>query len=96
MGWSKTQAANRKKKLQKRRELGLCTNGGTQVNGSSLCSRCREKKNERQRAVRLKRKKDGLCPSCGKPLAEGLNRCQKCYERKKIANERYREKRKKE
>ena len=94
MSWNKKQAANRKKKIQKRREQKLCTNCGGNTKGLSLCDRCNEIKNERQRASRAKRNEAGVCPACGKPLAIGRNRCQYCYDRKKKANERYREKNK--
>jgi len=92
MSWNQAQAARRKKKIKLRRQQGLCTNCGTGTNKLSLCNRCNDIKNERQRGRRLKRNEDGLCPTCGDPLAEGLNRCRKCYERKKKANERYRRK----
>ncbi|MBW1820945.1 MAG: hypothetical protein JRF60_09060 [Deltaproteobacteria bacterium] len=94
MSWSKKQAANRKRKIQLRRQRGLCTNCGAEVNGHALCARCLERKNELQQARRAKRKEAGVCPTCGDPRAEDRNRCQYCYSRKHKANIKYYEKNK--
>lgn len=45
---------------------------------------------ERSKAVQNERRAQGLCPYCGRPIAEGQKQCDHCRARKRASQERFR------
>jgi len=71
---------------RRRREVGLCSCGGTRAPGKKICDKCIQ----RGRDLICHRKANGLCATCGiHDAAKGYRTCLSCKEKLRLYSNRY-------